>query len=286
MATFAADARAQIITGLTTSNALVTFNAATPGTLLTGPTPITGLAAGQIITNIDFRPADGTLVGLSFNGATGASSLFSINPVTGAATSFNNFSLPTNPSFINIDFNPVANALRIVTGAGGNFRVTAGGTGTFVTDTSLNPGTPVISAIAYDRNFPGATQTTLYDIDILSNTLFTQGSVNGTPVSPNAGTLFSVAPLSGIPASSAIGFDISGATGTAYLLRGGPAGSDLYTLNLATGQATLAGGIAAAISVVDITAAPVPEPGSLALFGVFATMMARRFTGRRGIAAM
>jgi hypothetical protein len=91
--------------------------------------------------------------------------------------------------------------------------------------------------------------------------------------------------LSGIPSFSAIGFDISGATGIAYLLRGGPATAELYTLNLTNGQAALVGAIGAGISVVDITAAPVPEPGSLALFGVFTAVMVRRLAGRRGIRA-
>jgi hypothetical protein len=260
-------ARAEVITALG-SGFLVSFDSASPATLLTGPTPITGVGAGQTIVGIDFRPVDGSLVGLGYNSANGASNLYLINSSTGAATSFNSFTLPSALAGIGVDFNPVANAFRIVANNGGNFRVTAGGTGTFNTDTSLNPGTPSVAAVAYDRNFAGATQTTLFDIDGASSTLFTQGSVNGSPTSPNTGTLFSVAPLGGVGGPSVTGFDISGVTGVAYVSAGAGGGSALFTLNLTTGQVTGVGPIGTALNILDITAAPVPEPSSLILLGV------------------
>src|SRR5207248_4378007 len=140
-----------------------------------------------------------------------------LNTVTGVATSINSFTLPTGIAGFGVDFNPVANAFRIVGSNGGNFRAPVGGTGALVTDTALNPGTPNVSAVAYDRNFAGATQTTLFDIDAALNTLTTQGSVNGTPTSPNSGTLFVVGSVTGVASSAVTGFDISGVSGTAYL---------------------------------------------------------------------
>jgi hypothetical protein len=85
-----------------------------------------------------------------------------------------------------------------------------------------------------------------------------------------------VGPL-GIDASLAVGptgFDVSGVTGTAYatLTPGGPGlqSSRLYTINLETGAATLVGTVGdgtTLISVRGISAAPIPEPTSLALLG-------------------
>src|SRR5262245_26836003 len=46
--------------GVTDTNALIQFDSATPGTIVT-TTPITGLVVGDTIQGIDFRPATGQL---------------------------------------------------------------------------------------------------------------------------------------------------------------------------------------------------------------------------------
>ena len=81
------------------------------------------------------------------------------------------------------------------------------------------------------NSFDGATSTTLYDIDSGSDRLFTQGSVGGTPVSPNTGTLFDVGPL-GVDTTDNAGLDIAQASGTAYAsfeLAGSPGSSVLHS---------------------------------------------------------
>src|SRR5690349_6912764 len=62
------------------ATALVSFDSANPGALLTG-TFLTGLQQNETILGIDFRPATGQLYGL---GST--SRLYTLNPNTGAAT--------------------------------------------------------------------------------------------------------------------------------------------------------------------------------------------------------
>src|SRR5438105_303745 len=65
---------------LTTGNALLNFDSATPGTIVS-TTPVTGLQASENLLGIDFRPVDGKLYAL---GST--SRLYTINLTTGAAT--------------------------------------------------------------------------------------------------------------------------------------------------------------------------------------------------------
>lgn len=82
--------------------------------------------------------------------------------------------------------------------------------------------TPAIRGTAYDRNFAGATQTTLFALDLAPTPqrLVTVGGINGTP-SPNGGQLTTLNPSSGsglgVTLTGTPGFDISGATGKAYV---------------------------------------------------------------------
>ena len=68
-------------------------------------------------------------------------------------------------------------------------------------------------------------------------------------------TLNTVGPL-GVNAGAANGFDISGATGTAYaaLRNAGP--SSLYTINLSTGAASLVGPIGSGLALTGLTIIP------------------------------
>ena len=255
------------IFGLTTTNGLVIFDSATPGTT-SSPIPVTGLTAGTTLVGMDFRPVDRQLVAVGNVG--GAGTVYTIDPATGAATAINSgFTL--SGSAFGVDFNPVPNALRIVSDADQNLRIVTGGAGTVNTDGALNPGDPNVVGAAYTNNFPGATQTTLYDIDSVTDRLFTQGSVNGTPVSPNTGTLLDVAPL-GFNTSDLVGFDISRGSTIAYASLTAPGGalSQLFTIDLGTGAATLIGSIGSGLLLRDITVSQVmvPEPGTLAPLGL------------------
>lgn len=272
-------ASAEQIFGLTTTNALVSFDSATPGTS-SAAVAITGLAAGESILGIDVRPATGAIYGLG-----SAGNLYTLNATTGSATFVSLLTADatdlTSPyagiagTAFGIDFNPVVDRLRIVSASGQNLRVNVT-TGATITDGALNIATPGqapgVTAVAYNNNDNNpATGTTLFDIGSATDALYTQ-------VPPNDGTLVLVGALN-VNTSDVAGFDISGATGVAFASLTSPDGaSSLYSINLATGAASLIGGTSS--SLRDITvAAPIPEPETYAL--MLAGLAAVGFAARR-----
>lgn len=274
-AALAAPAYAEPLVGLTSTNALVTFDSATP---LSGSSllNITGLQTNERILGIDYRPTTNILYGLgsmnrlyTLNATTGAASFVAL--LTADPTDLTNpFTALSGRSF-GIDFNPVPDlagmpSLRITSNAGENLRVNvnAGSLGRTFTDTNLNPGSPTIVASAYINNDTNpATGTTLYAIDSATDALYTQNPAND-------GTLQLVGAL-GFDTSGVSGFDVS-PSGIAYasFTDALTSKSGLYRINLTTGAATLLGafGIGGNTAIAPPLlglAAPVPEPGTYAL---------------------
>ncbi|QDK82747.1 DUF4394 domain-containing protein [Spirosoma sp. KCTC 42546] len=212
------------------NNSLLIFNPVS----LTGLTlkTITGLQPGETILGIDSRPVNGQLFVLGstsrlYTVAVTNTNVWSLVQV-GSAGAFT-----LSGTDFGFDFNPTVDRIRVVSNTGQNLRLNPDNGALAATDGNLNPGTPNVTAAAYTNNFAGALTTTLYDIDIRpgSAVLLQQNP-------PNNGTLVSVGPL-GVEVESANGFDIGGATGTAYaLLRTGGNSTKVYTINLATGAAT------------------------------------------------
>jgi hypothetical protein len=301
------NASAETIFGLGVSNRLFRFDSATPTMLtLIGSGTISGLPAGEQLLAIDFRPvATGSPAG-GFNatlyGLGSDNRLYTIDTSTAMATQVGSAGAFTlNGISFGIDFNPVADRLRVVSDADENIRLNPNDGTLSATDIALAyvPGdsgfgvNPNVVGAAYTNNFGGAQLTTLYGIDANRDVLVRQGGLNGTP-SPNGGQLTTVGAL-GANTNNEVGLDISGLTGTAYAsltTRLGPldTSSDLYTIDLLTGAATLVGSIGqaaglGAIITQDI-AAPVglavPEPQTCALFvlGLMTMRTYRRRTDR------
>ena len=240
---------AAIAYGLSDDARIVTFKVATPGTLQAN-VAVTGLAAGERLLGFDVRPKDGLLYAISSAGR-----IVTLDPATGVATvkatlaaDAADTSAPYTAvagSSFGVDFNPVADRLRVISNTGQSLRINVD-TGATTTDGAINRAgaSPMVTAAAYANSYAGTTTTMLYDIDLDSASLALQNP-------PNDGTLANIGAL-GVAVAGDVGFDIGGgANGLAIAaLRttaNGP--SALYRVDLATGAAALLTGTAATSAV-------------------------------------
>ena len=252
---------------LTASNKLLSFDRATPGTIRTTAT-VTGLQAGENLLGIDYRPADGMLYGV---GSTGR--IYTLNGTTGAATLKSTLAADTTDTTLpftalagtefGVDFNPVADRLRLVSNTGQSLRINVD-TGATTTDGAINGGAvnTAITAAAYTNSFAGTGSTTLFVIDAANGTLYTQNP-------PNNGTLALPLPL-GLTATAVAGFDIDARTNTGYAVMtvGGVRG--FYTLNLAApvAPATQATLVAAINVTEDLRGVALKAPAAPIAYGL------------------
>ena len=237
------------IYGLTTDNRLLTFTADAPDDVSVN-LKIRGLRAGESLIGIDRRPLDGRLYAVGRAGTSGW--LYTIDPATGQATfvaalrqALTGQPVALDGAEFGFDFNPAADALRIVSDTGQNLRVLPSDrivagvqrfTGDTFTDGTLSrspigavprPAATGIAGAAYTNNdVDPATGTTLYDIDTTLNELLIQNP-------PNDGTLTRVAAL-GRPTGPIAGFDIRTTAGgdVAYAALTRQAGNGTTLANL------------------------------------------------------
>jgi trimeric autotransporter adhesin len=225
------------LTGLTDDGRLATFQLATIGTFDNAPA-VTGLQGGESLVGIDYRPANGKLYGVS-----DAGNLYTLDPMSGAATlvaaltadpmdQSNPFTALPAGAVFGVDFNPMADRLRVVSSGGVNLRINAD-TGLTTTDTNLTPATSTVVASAYTQNYATPGATSLFGLDSTAGNLVLQSP-------PNDGTLIN--PLSlGLTFTGTGGFDIVGGGDglvLAALQTAAGAQSGLYRVSLTTGLAT------------------------------------------------
>lgn len=243
---------AELLAGISENGRLVLFSTDDPEDA--GVIKLEGLQSGETLLGLDTRPATGELYALG-----SSSRLYKIDIATRTATAVgtNSFSPALTGTSFGFDFNPVVDRIRIVSDSGQNLRVhpdtgaTAGidGNLAYATNDVAFGQIPAIAGAAYINNDTSTnTGTVLYDIDTALNTLVIQNP-------PNSGTLVTVGAL-GVDASSVVGFDVAGSDGTAYaaLTKEGEKRANLYTINLATGAATLVGKIGGPKTLTSLTA--------------------------------
>lgn len=209
------------------------------------------LASGAKLIGIDVRPADGKLYGLAPDGA-----IVTVDAKTGVWQKVSQLSeaLPAGVPMA-VDFNPVADRMRVIGGNGLNLRVNVidgkAAVDTMLkyapTDAAMNK-TPMVTAAGYTNSMAGAKETALYDVDTTAGTLLKQAP-------PNDGVLTTVGSL-GVTLDGPAAFDVwSDGTGkhVGWLLNGGR----LHTVDLGTGAATALGAIAGLKGrVIDIALLP------------------------------
>jgi hypothetical protein len=243
--------------GLTNGQRIVTFPLDRPAEVRR-IVAVKGLARGESLVGIDRRPLDGQLYALARSNR--GAQLYTVDPSSGrarpvaklvsapTATNPNRTPVVLSGNEFGVDFNPAADAFRIVSDMGQNLRVipsprtapdgTMLQTGdTFTDGTLTRDGATAfgVTGAAYTNNDNDpATATTLYDIDSRRDELVVQNP-------PNAGTLVTPVPLERRTRPS-VGFDIR-TTGTGDLavasLTGGFAfwpTSSLFVVNLTTGE--------------------------------------------------
>lgn len=262
------------VLGATPTQRIISFNANSPGTLISD-VPVTGLPSGDMLRGLDFRPANGQIYAVSTT-----SRLYTLNPTIGTLTLVGQFS-PNIPggNFFAFNFNPVPDRIRAVGNVASlNVRVnpndatgTADGNITFASGDPNAADVPNLVALSYDNNIAGATFTTAFGIDARFDgtaRLVTIGSrnfgqVSGQGTSPNTGQLFTVANIrtsngAVIRTNNYVGFDIA-QNGVAYAsftpINPYNAPSSLYTLDTASGIATLIGQIGNGLRISGLTVA-------------------------------
>lgn len=268
--------RLYIINGAT----LKTVDTSAPATVLSS-VPLSGVT-GQVRA-IDVRPANSELYGVVESGNNvNDLQLVRIDSGTGVMTPIGSPITVLLNNNASINFNPVTDRLRLVNTNNQNLAINPD-TGAVVTDTALafaagdpnfglSPGAP---AVAYSNSVVNAANTTLYVFRPLGPT-----GILATQTPPASGQLFTVGNLgiAGLNDSGTM-FDISGATGTAYGIPVMAGANRLYTVNLATGAATLLGNFGAtqvfAMAVAPaLVAAPSPtDIPTLSAWALLAAML-------------
>lgn len=244
-------------------NRLVTFMSNAPGTIITD-IPITGLNSGENLMGIDFRPADGMLYSV-----TNQARVIRIDTTTGAVTSVGGF-IGALPAFAGIDFDPVADVIRLTGNDDRNLRISPVNGSLLAAETSLayagsDPNTGQnanVAQIAYSENTQSSAQTTLFGIDYASNglRLVRIGGPGGSP-SPNTGQVFTVG-QTGVSTGNftGAGFDIQSGTNAAFAAMRVGGSSRLYSVDLATGTAIDLGLIRNGGPSIEGIAIPVGAP--------------------------
>jgi hypothetical protein len=236
-------APAATVTALTTDNRLLRFDPRAPNTI-TGTVAL-AVPTGEGVVGIDIRPSDGRLYALT-RAADNTGRVYTVDENSGAMALVAALDTALAGSQFAVDFNPAANALRVVSETGQSLAVnltTLPGTVTIngAINSAMIP-SPVVVAAAYLNSGLSATPpaaTTLYSLEASTDVLTMQV--------PATGTLTTVGAL-GRDIGGTTGFDIAGdRNGRALAAFGANSAAPymLFEVNLATGATVLPRGLSA-----------------------------------------
>lgn len=246
--------RGDAVVGLTAGGTkLLGFDTGAPSRTWTGK-PLQGLVEDTYLVGIDFRVQDGKLYGVGDQGG-----IYTLDVKRSKAYLEDRPRVALDGSAAyGVDFNPAADALRVLTSNGANLRVPFATPSATVVDTPLTrpapaptPGTvPAtgVTAAAYTNNdLDASTATTLFVLDTERDQVAIQSPANAGTTAPT-GAL-------GTDLTGDVGFDVrseltKGRTVSvaAYAVVGGV----LYDVDLLTGTATKAGRIANGVTDIAV----------------------------------
>jgi hypothetical protein len=240
------------VIGLADGTSLVRFT--TADTALAPPVTVSGLEGDTRLVGIDFRVQDRTLYGVGEAGG-----LYSLTD-GGIATKVGQLAQPLDGEVFGVDFNPAANALRIISDTGQNLRQPFATTplAESIADTALTnpaqapatgtvPATGVVSAAYTNNDTQDTTATSLFVLDAGAGRISLQSPANGGTLTPT-GNL-------GVDAEAGWGFDIHTAedgVNTGYATMQDDRGYALYSIDLLSGTATRIDALDEAVSDIAV----------------------------------
>ena len=221
---------------------------------------------------MDARPQDEKIYALGYRSTDSVATIYTLNDTTAALSVYagaDSFKLPLTGA-VTFDFNPAANRLRIMSGTNrANYRlnltvnpitVTVDTALTYKTTDVNNGKTPVVVTGAYTNSLSGVTTTQLYDIDASLNGFVNQNTANGGFLNTVGGLGLTLDPN-----DLTVDLDIystkTPSVDSAFLMANitGSNGFDnFYTVNIATGAATLVGRIGNGIALRNIAVRILP----------------------------
>lgn len=255
----AVGAHAALLTGVTGTNNLVTFDSNSPDSYLSSNI-ITGTMNGNFITNIAYNSDNGLHYGLDTS-----ANLYQIS-ASGAATSIAS-SLALGSFDAGYDYDPSSGKLVFSSQSGSNISV-FGINGTGLSTSPITYGALDPNASATPSLFGLAIDQVYFETYVIDNALGTLGRI----IDPSFSEVFTVGSL-GLTVTSLgeLAFDSAGNLFAALSTDG--LSTSLYSINTTTGAASSLGSFADD-GVVSFSA--VPEPSVSLLAGLAASLMVLR----------
>lgn len=205
-------------------NNLLTYNAKSVKTN-TASVALTGLSTGERLLSIDFSPYTGQLYGLS-----SLSKIYTISTTSGVAVAVNDspFSPALNTTNASIDFDPASNIINVITALGQSLSINPeSGVATENANTQTE-----LYALASNQT-AGATDNVFFAINSISNKLYKKTSATSAwQEIGDLNTTFG-------PTNNSL--DISPDNANALAVSKTAEGARLFTIDMATGKATLSG---------------------------------------------
>ena len=251
--------RPKTVYAVTDAAELIRFNAGRPQHI-EQRLPLQGLQPGDRLVGIDYRVARGVLYALSASGR-----LYTVDTSTARLSAVGSGApVALQGQRFGVDFNPVADRLRVASDSGQNLRLHPDTGALAATDPAVQLPVPragaapvVVAGAAYTYNKRDDKLTTNYAIDIANGWLLTQGSREGVQpvVSPNTGVLAVVGEL-GTGALEDAAFDIADSNNAALAALRSGGRTRLFAVDLDTGRARLLGTVGDGRALWGLAIAP------------------------------